>query len=228
MGDGTVKILGYSDFIKTLLNAGFSMGGGNSEGVYSVIPWDWCEWHTGNPDTDPWEWRVRALNERRDIAYAKVFFKKSGYITREFYPYFLAVRRRGKTFEEGYADGIYSNYAKRIYEAVSGEGELAAHEIKQQAGFTKEEKAKFERGLVELQTGMYLTMCGAKCKVSQNGEEYGWSSMVFCTPERFFGEEILMEAAVISPDEAEDKIRGQILRVNPAADSKKIVRFIRG
>ena len=100
------EIKGYGDFVSTLLDVGFSMGGGNSEGIFSVIPWNWKEvppyetpvsWHTGNPETDPWEWRIRVLDERKDIAYSKLFFKKSGYITKEWAPYFLAVRRENRT-----------------------------------------------------------------------------------------------------------------------------------
>jgi hypothetical protein len=49
-------IYGYNDFVAALHSAGFSMGGGNSEGIYSVILWGWNEtppydtpvrWHTG-------------------------------------------------------------------------------------------------------------------------------------------------------------------------------------
>jgi hypothetical protein len=65
-----------------------------------------------------WEWRMRVLDERDDIAYSKVFFRKAGYITREWYPYFLAVRRKGLTFDETYADGVFSHEAKRIYEVL--------------------------------------------------------------------------------------------------------------
>jgi len=39
-------------------------------------------WHTGDPGTSPWEWRIRVLDERDDIAYPKRFYKKSGYITK--------------------------------------------------------------------------------------------------------------------------------------------------
>lgn len=76
----------YNSFLENLLAAGFSMGGGNSEGIHAVIPWNWNQeppydtpvrWHTGDPETDPWEWRMRVLDERRDIAYAKLFFKKA-------------------------------------------------------------------------------------------------------------------------------------------------------
>lgn len=63
------------------------MGGGNIEGIFSVIPWSWDErppyktpvrWHTGDLETDPWEWRMRVLDERKDIAYASCFLEKGG------------------------------------------------------------------------------------------------------------------------------------------------------
>ncbi|MCA5960928.1 hypothetical protein LC724_11655 [Blautia sp. RD014234] len=91
------NIRSYEDFTEVLLEAGFSMGGGSSEGIYSIINWEWdkeppyetpVRWHTGDRETDPWEWRMRVLDERDDIAYAKCFFKKSGYITRQWYPCF--------------------------------------------------------------------------------------------------------------------------------------------
>ena len=231
------QIKSYDDFVETLLEAGFSMGGGNSEGIYSVIPWNWNQeppyetpvrWHTGLPDTDPWEWRIRVLDQRKDIAYAKVFFKKSGYITKEWIPYFLAVRRGNQTLEEEYEDGVISSQAKRIYKTVSQHGILPVHSIKELAGFGKEDKAQFERGLVELQTKMFLTMCGRQQKRSQKGEEYGWSSTVFCTTERFWGEDVFEEADQIKPEEAIEKISERILMLNPNAEQKKILKFIKG
>lgn len=98
--------------------------GGNTKGTYAVVPYDWKEqefvdspikWHTG----DPWEWRMRVLEERDDIVYAKLFFRTSGFITKEWYPYFYAVRRQGETFEEAYENGTISQMAKRIYEIPS-------------------------------------------------------------------------------------------------------------
>lgn len=63
-------IRGFSDFVSALLSAGFSLGGGNGDGIFSVVSWAWDEaapydspvrWHTGDPETDPWEWRVRVI-----------------------------------------------------------------------------------------------------------------------------------------------------------------------
>ena len=227
----------YKEFVETLLNCGFSMGGGSADGIYAIIEWDWyapppnetpIRWHTGNPDTDPWEWRMRVLNERNDIAYGKLFFKKSGFITKEWYPCFLAARRGETSLNEAYEDGTISHFAKRIYDAVCENGTLPLHDIKQIAGFSKEDKPGFDRGIVELQMKLYLTMCGTQQKLSKTGEEYGWSSTVFCTTETFFGDAVFAEARIISKDDAIAKIRERILQLNPSAQDKKISKFILG
>ena len=230
-------ILNYDDFVTELLDAGFSMGGGNSDGIFSVVPWSWEEsppydtpvrWHTGDRDTDPWQWRIRVLDERDDIAYAKLFFKKSGYITKEWYPYFLAVRRGTGTFEEEYANGTLSYTARRIYETVSGNGSLPVHIIKQFAGFSRNENSGFERALTELQMRMYLTMCGSQQKLSRSGMEYSWPSTVFCTTESFFSREVFEKAANIDAHDAAIKIEDRIRELNPSVNEKKIRKFISG
>ncbi len=223
----------YNEFCDMLIKSGFSMGGGSDKGIYAIVPFDWTQqpedtpvrWHTGDMDTDPWEWRTRVLEERSDIAYAKVFFKSSGYITEEWYPYFLAVRRKGKSFEEMWQDGLVSEPAKRIYYAVSKGVRVAAHDIKRLAGLESADSAQIEKALTELQMKMYITICGKTQKLNKFGEPYGWSSMVYSTPEEFWHKESFEE---ISPDEAADKIRERISELNPEARQNKIQKFIFG
>lgn len=237
----TMHIRNYQDFTAALLKAGFSMGGGSSDGIFAVIPFTWEEvppydtpvrWHTGDRETDPWEWRMRVLDERDDIAYSKVFFRKSGYITKEWYPYFLACRRPSKrgvlSFDDAYSDGSVSHEAKRIYETISEHGTLPLHVIKQLAGFGREEKSRFDRALTELQMKLFITMCGQQQKVSTMGLEFGWSSTVFCTTESFFDRDIFDKAAELSQPEAVDKITDRTLQLNPSAGARKILRFIKG
>ncbi len=230
-------IQNYADFAAALLKAGFSMGGGNSEGIFSLIPWSWNEappyetsvrWHTGEPETDPWEWRMRVLDERTDIAYGKVFFKKSGFITKEWAPYFLAARRGKADFDGAYIDGTLSHAAKRIYGAVLKYGTLPLHAIKQIAGFSSADKSRFDGALTELQMRMYLTMCGRQQKLSQKGEEYGWYSTVFCTTEQFWGDTLFSQAGAISKNDAVEAITQHVLKLNPQAEEKKINKFILG
>lgn len=227
----------FEEFCGELTKCGFSMGGGSSKGIFAVIPYDWKEqehldvpakWHTGDKETDPWEWRMRVLEERKDIAYSKLFFNASGYITKEWYPYFISVRRQGRNFSEAYESGEISQTAKTVYDIVSGNGAAALHEIKLLGAFAKEDKSRFDKAVTELQMKMYITMCGRTSKKSRTGEEYGWKATVFTTPEEFFGGDFIAKAMEIPPKEAEEKIREQILKLNPQAEEKKIKKFIYG
>ena len=213
------------------------MGGGSSKGIFAIIPYDWKEqehldvlakWHTGDPETDPWEWRMRVLEERDDIAYSKLFFNASGYITKEWYPYFISVRRQGRNFAEAYESGEINQTAKTVYDIVSWNGAAALHEIKLLGGFGKEDKSRFDKAVTELQMKMYITMCGRTAKKSRTGEEYGWKATVFTTPEEFFGGDFIAKAMEIPTKEAEEKIREQILKLNPNAEERKIKKFIYG
>lgn len=231
-----MTITNFSDFCAALLDCGFSMGGGSAKGIFAVVPYGWEEqdgidspvkWHTGNPETDPWEWRMRVLEERTDIAYSKLFFRASGYITREWYPDFLAVRRRGETFDEAYYGGTVSGTGKRIYDILEKNGATPFHELKRLGGFSKEDNSRFERAIVELQTRMFITMCGRAQKMNKYGEGYGWNSTVFCTVEDFW-EERGGELEYADPSEAYERIRCRIYELNPSADAKKADKFIRG
>ena len=227
----------FGDFVEILLVSGFSLGGGNDEGIYTIVDHDWrtapldspIVWHTGDPETDPWEWRIRILNERDDIAYGKCFFKKSGYITQEYYPYFLALRRAGRGFGDAYADGLISHHAKRIYEAVGEYGDLPVGEIKRIGGFSREEKSRFDAALTELQMRLYLTICGTRRRVNAEGEEYGWDTTMLCTTERFWeSTDVFTKAAKLDEAEAYTAIRERVLALNPSADEKKIRKFAYG
>ena len=233
----THKIRSYSDFCAALLEAGFSMGGGSKDGIFDVVSFSWNDeppyetpvrWHTGDAETDPWEWRVRVLSDRSDIAYGKFFFKKSGYITREWFPYFIAARRGDATLTEHYMDGHVSQTAKQIYGLIAGSerGALPVEEIKRLGNFVKEDKSRFDRALTELQEGLFITMCGASHRLNAKGEEFGWKSMMYCTTETFWGVDVFREADALGSSDAIAAIAERILMLNPNADAKKIAKFI--
>ena len=227
-------IRNYDDFVQALLKAGFSQFGVKRDVVVSLIPtWD-CEappdsirWFCGDPDRDPWSWRMRAL-EHDEIAYAKVFFRKNGFITREWYPYFLAARRGGRSFADAYADGLMSRQAKRVYEALRDNGPLPAHALQPVIGFGKDEKSAYERAVVELEMGLYITLCGEAQKVSRAGDSYGWASNMLCAVEGFWPAEVFEQAETLAPEDAAEAIYAQVMKINPDAAPKLINKFIQG
>ena len=230
-------IVDFNSFVRELLHIGFSgaVFGAKDVATFSLFNYGWSDevdgeivWHTGSADTDPWEWRMRVLEERDDIAYAKLFFKRAGYITREWYPIFLSARRRGLSFAEVYAEGSISYMAKLIYEAVATHGRLPLQDIKYYAGISKKEASRFDSTLAELQTRMYLTIAGREVRQTRKGDSLGWSSTVFCTTEEFFGEEVAREADDYDPDEAYRLIEERLYQLNPKAEPKRVRKFILG
>jgi len=231
-----MPIHNYGDFVRELRIAGFSQFGGRRDSVVSLFRYGWntqpgdypVQWFSGDPDRDPWHWRERVITEREEIAYSKVFFKKHGFITREWYPFFLAARRLGRGFDEAYADGLYSRAALRIYECLRDHGALPVHDIKPMAGFGRDEKSAFERALAELQMGLFITVCGHAQKISRAGESYGWASDVYCPVEEFWPEEVFTLASRLSGEEAAEKIEARVYKINPEAEPKQVRRFIYG
>lgn len=107
------------------------------------------------------------------------------------------------------------------------DGEVALHEIKGLGGFGKEDKTQFDKALVELQMGFFITMTGRRQKQNKYGIEYGWNSTVFTTVEHFWDERGF-DIPALDAVESYEKIRRQILKLNPTAEERTIRKFIEG
>jgi hypothetical protein len=219
-----VKITEYKDFLKALEDVGFMPLSNNCINFINLSDLTPPEqWHTDLP-SDPWQWRIKAEEEHK-AAYGKLFDKKPGFISLEWYPVFLSARRKGETFDEIYSGGLISRYAKQIYELFEEHETLATHEIKSLCGFTKELNSKYESAMSELQMGMFITINGEKRKMNSDGEEYGWPSTAYSTVEKWAGEELMDEAWSIKPGDASDMILERIMDFNPNAEHRKIRKF---
>ncbi len=201
------------------------MSGDELTFTVNTLAGDGIKWHSGDPEHDPWQWRIRVLQERDNIAYAKLFDRKTGYISRKWYPVFLSARRSGFSFNEAYVSGILSHTAKKVYELIEQYGALAVHDIRSLGNFPGKEKSKLERALIELQMRMFITVCGETQKVSAAGEPYGWAGTVFCKTEDFFSECFPLSTQ-LDPLDAYDTIRKHILKLSPEADEKSIKKLI--
>ncbi|OPJ63811.1 hypothetical protein CLORY_09950 [Clostridium oryzae] len=204
------------------------MSGSNGEGIFSLSTYfsENIIAHTGDKETDPWEWRIRGITECDDLLYGKLFFNKGGWITKKWLPYFMSVRRAKQTFDEMYYGGLVNNTAKRIYHLICDTPNLSLQEIKNMGGFDKSQKYEFDAALNMLQMKMFVTISGEKYKLSKDGKQYGWPVTTFCRIEDFWGEEVFDLSCSIGFQEAVDKITEQILVLNPKAESKAISKFI--
>ena len=218
----------FPTFCAALRVAGLSLGSHNNEGIFSLCNYfaDNLEEHSGDIEIDPWSWRIRGVTECDDLAYSKLFLNKGGWITREWYPYFLAARREHKIFEVMQSDGLINELEYKVYDLVRDNAHLSLHDLKELGGIGKDQATQFENALTQLHMKMLITISGQKFKLSQDGKEYGWPVTTFCTVENFFGVEVFEQSCAISKPDAVEKITAQILVLNPAANKRDIARFI--
>ncbi len=217
-------IHGYGDFCAGLRKAGFSFGGENSEGIFTLCHYfsENLRWHTGDPETDPWAFRMRALKEETDIGYGKLFFQKGGYMTREWAPCFIALRRQHQSFEDEYQEGRMSQLERSICRYVQDKGDAALHEIKAAAN-----DKGLEAALSRLQTKMYLTISGQTMRLSKDNVPYGWPVTTFRLTDDFWGPDVMAKANTMSVQEARDRIAQRVYELNPGVEKKVLERFLR-
>lgn len=221
------KVNHYKDFDDQIQAIGFCLMGGNNEGIFTLdeLYTKNIECHTGDVEHDPWIWRMRSITEKDDMSYGKVFLKKSGWISRAWLPYFVAVRRHGRTMRSLFLDGLMTQMDKKVYDLIESSQTISLAEILDTLG--RENKTEINKSMVNLQMLLFITTYGETYKISKEGKPYGWPVMVFSTIEEKFGEAIEDEIFNIEYEDAYDKIKNHIKLLNPTADDKKIKRFIK-
>ena len=218
------EIQGFKSFCNEIEKIGFCLSGSNGEGIFTLDDHyaEDIESHTGDRDKDPWAWRIRAVKETETISYGKVFFNKSGWITKDWLPSFISVRRKGKSLNELYNNGLIAQLDKSIYDFIQENVQSSLIDFLSEFG--RENKKKIEKSLVNLQMALFITTCGETFKISNKGEPYGWPVSMFSTIEEKFGTEI---PRLADSKEAYERLSHHIKVLNPQAEERKIKALIK-
>lgn len=221
------EIKNYNDFVREIHKIGFCLSGNNGEGIFSIEEYygDEIESHTGDLEYDPWAWRHRTVEETKDIYYGKVFHNKSGWITEAWLPDFINVRRRGKSIDDLYSDGLISKLDVSIYSFIQDKKKASLIDLLSEFG--RENKSKIVKSLIHLQMKILITMSGEMRKISKEGIPYGWPVTIYSTVEE--------RSHLKTTEDADDqeimisrqKICDHIKRLNPVAEEKRVNAFIK-
>lgn len=187
-------------------------------------------WWTGDPITDPWEWRIQ-LAASPDLAYGKFFDRKAGYVSAEWFPMLANYRRSGYDFDALWEDGFAAYRWKKLFQALEPDEfargrALFTCELKEQAGFGKGGEKNFEGVLTELQMRTYLLLGNFRQRLNRSGRPYGWHLALVETPETKWSYEAVTAAYRESPSESLAKIEAFIHKSFPAADASGLRRLI--
>ena len=181
------------------------------------------DWWTGNPTSDPWEWRV-ILADSDEIAYGKFFHRKAGFISKKWFPAFANYRRNGYDFDALFDDELAPIRSKRIMDAFHPDermrGErLTLSEIAERTG----EK---ERAVELPQTQTYLIVGGFQRRRSKTGKPFGLPSGVYLTPETKWDYNFVTGEYPVSPSQSWRRITEQIKKAYPGANDEQILTVL--
>lgn len=184
------------------------------------------DWWSGDPEKDPWEWRI-ILSRHKDIAYGKFFNKKAGYVSKKRFPVFANYRRNGYDFEALVGDELASHRARKIMNALELDDELAglemlSFELKEKARFGKGGEKNFEGSITDLQMQTFLLVSDFRQKVNKKGQSYGWHIAALETPETKWGYDYIAEGYKEPPEESWNKIVKRIRKICPDAEADQI------
>lgn len=186
------------------------------------------DWWGDDESKDPWVWR-EVIARSGNIAYGKFFYKRAGFITKEWLPFLANYRRDGYDFDALWDDEKASLRAKRIMDIFgedNADAEIFSNELKQKAGFGKGGEKGFEGVITNLQMQTYLCVRDFKQRKNKKGESYGWPIAIYCTPEHLFGRDIVAKAYAENAAESGERIAKHIMEMFPKATPQQIKQFL--
>lgn len=183
------------------------------------------DWWTGTKN-DPWVWR-EIIAGSHEVAYGKFFSGKSGFISKEWFPYFAAYRRNGYDFDSLYDDGFATRRQKLIMDVLERNHPLPSLTLKRQAGFGKNGESGFESAATKLQMQLYMVIYSFERKVNKKGVPYGMACTQYASATSLFSYEHITSQYQLEGSQAMDKIFQHMKRTYPDSPEKAIRKEIR-
>ncbi len=169
----------YNEFINRVNELGFMALSNILPGLPSVVDETKKEaWHTGDLDTDPWQWKDRAAEEKQ-LAFGCILGGHKGFVSKRMYPYFYACFQPLESMGDRWQEGLVSQEVKQLWELFQTQTLLNTSDIRYQMGVGKKGGSKVDNAIVELQKLYYITVAGNRRKLNKAGEPYGWPANVY-------------------------------------------------
>ncbi len=174
------KLACYQDFLTHVENLGFLFLSDVLPGFPSVSSeTEESQWHTGEAETDPWQWKDRAAKEKQ-LAFGCLLGGHKGFIAPKLYPAFLRACQPDGALEERWAEGSLRPAVWEIWQlfekqAIWGSNELG--KFWKNAG--NKSTAGLDSALKELQREFWITVAGNRRKLNRLQQPYGWPHLLY-------------------------------------------------
>jgi hypothetical protein len=170
----------YKEFVDRVNELGYMSLSNITEGFPSLTNETLREqWHTGDLESDPWQWKDRAAEEKK-LAFGCILGGNKGFVSQRMYPFFYILNRSGKTLEERWADGLVSQEVRELYKLFNTKTLMDTAEIRREMGVTaKKGGSKLDNAIAELQKCYLITVAGNRRKLNKLGQPYGWPANIY-------------------------------------------------
>jgi hypothetical protein len=165
----------YQDFIDQVNELGFLPMSGLAPGLPSLgdlTPGG--NWHTGDPDTDPWQWKDRAAREKK-LAYGCILNGQKGFVASNLYAAFYTAFHPPEPMPVRYSEGLVDRTTWLLWNLFEKQGAVNTFEAHRMVEGNS--SSRIDSRLQALQAAYYITGSGNARKVSRAGQEYGWPAM---------------------------------------------------
>ncbi len=174
----------------------------------------------------PWEWRME-LARRGVAAYGKLFSRKAGLVSREWYPDLANYRRDGYDFDARYEEGLASRREKCVMDVLLREGPTLSKDLKKLAGFGGDGMKGFDTVITSLQMQTYITVHSFEYARDKHGKPYGWGIARYAVTEDVLGADVTQGAYHRDPEESKARIMQHLGMLFPDAFDNDLAKFIR-
>ena len=174
----------------------------------------------------PWEWRME-LARRGVVAYGKLFSRKAGLVSREWYPDLANYRRDGYDFDARYEEGLASHREKCVMDVLLREGPTLSKDLKRLAGVGGDGLKGFDTVITSLQMQTYITVHSFEYARDKHGKPYGWGIARYAATEDVLGADVTQGAYHRDPEESRARITQHLGMLFPDAIDDDLAKFIR-
>jgi hypothetical protein len=165
-------------------------------------------WHTGETN-DPWLWRDRFAGEGI-AAYGRFFKKKPVLVHADLFPLFCRALGPDQPVEERYQDGQASRHAVRLFETIRDNPGIDVKTLRKAVGLAaKEDKAEFDKTLIELQSTTEVVIAGVSERLNELGNKSGWNSTCYALSEDWISGHGL-QPVQLSVEEAQERLFSEL------------------
>ena len=214
------SLTSYQDFVEQVNEMGFLPMSGLTPGLPSLgdLTPD-GNWHTGDPDTDPWQWKDRAAREKK-LAYGCILNGQKGFVSSQLYAAFYSAFHPPEPMPVRWAEGLVDRTTWSLWNLFEKQSVVNTFEAHRMLAGNSSSSSRIDSRLQALQAAYYITGAGNARKVSRAGQGYGWPAMRYQRVLDWAPEGWLTDAPGMRVNEAWEIILDAGLAISAAADTR--------